>query len=145
MLKFDERGNLRPYSCITSSIEEMSEYFVDRIKSETRQDNFEKYLKYSADLKKYTGAADLKQWVNGSFVTLKTNPNDIDIVTFLDQKQIKTLGSPIDNFKMQNGLLLYGVDAYIVETYPKDSKKYSYTAGNTAYWLMLFTSTKPNR
>lgn len=145
MLKFDERGNLKPYSCIPSSIDEMSKYFVENIKSETRLDNFERYLWYSNDLKKHSGVYKLKQWINGSFVTMKPNPKDIDIVTLLDQRQLKVLGSHVDNFKMQNGLLLYGVDAYIIEVYPPNNKKYSFTSGNAAYWQMLFSGAKPNR
>ncbi len=145
MLHFDERGNLKPYDCIRSSIDEMKDYFVNAIESETREKNFEKYMRYSSDLKRHSGGRELKQWINGSFVTMKNNPNDIDLVTFLDQEQIRNLGKFIENFKMHNGLLLYGVDAYIVEEYPLSSNRFSYTAGNKAYWNMQFVNTKMNR
>ena len=46
MLKFDERGNLKPYGIVQSSLEEMKDYFVNNIESETRKANFEKYLQY---------------------------------------------------------------------------------------------------
>jgi hypothetical protein len=80
MLNFDERGNLKPYECIHSSVDELKDYFVTAIKSETRISNFEKYLKYSADLKQLSGGKSLKQWINGSFVTMKPDPDDIDLV-----------------------------------------------------------------
>ena len=76
---------------------------------------------------------------------MKANPNDIDIVTFLDQNQIGKLGKIIENFRNDNGMRLYDVDAYIVEVYPLLSKRFSYTIGNTAYWNIQFGSTKPNR
>jgi len=101
MLNFDSRGNLKPYRSIPSFVEEMKNYFVDGIKSETRKNNFEKYIQYAKDLKKHSGGFDLKQWVDGSFVTRKTNPKDIDIVTFLDEQQIKELGLRILDFKRE--------------------------------------------
>ena len=73
MLTFDQRGNLKPYKSILSSIEEFAKYFVHDIKSETREANFRNYIRYSEDLKRQTGGFDLKQWIDGSFVTLKTN------------------------------------------------------------------------
>ena len=70
MLNFDNRGHLKPYESIPSSVDEMEEYFVGHIESETRKANFEKYIRYSMDLKKHSGGFDLKQWVDGSFYGL---------------------------------------------------------------------------
>ncbi len=145
MLNFDERGNLKPYQCIHSSLSEMENYFVSSIKSETRKNNFEKYLRYSSDLKRLSGGAELTQWINGSFVTMKAEPEDIDLVTFLRHDQVKKMGTLIDSFKMHNGLLIYGVDAYIVEVHPTSSKYFNHTIGNKAYWNMQFGNTKTNR
>ena len=145
MLNFDNRGNLKPYSFIPSSIGEMKKYFVDEIESEIRSASFDNYVRYSADLKKRSGGFDLKQWVDGSFVTLKTNPKDIDVVTFLNQRQIKKLGPLISDFKMEGAHNLYGIDAYIVEVYELKSNYYSYTSGDTAYWHTHFSTTKKNR
>ena len=60
------------------------------IKSGTRADIHKNYIRYSHDLKKLIGA-ELQQWVNGSFVTLKVNPKDIDFITFLKHEDIKRL------------------------------------------------------
>ena len=145
MLNFDNRGNLKPYSSIPSSINEMMKYFVGDIKSETRKANFDKYIRYSADLKKHAGGFDLKQWVDGSFVTKKANPKDIDVVTFLNQKQIEKLGLFINDYKMEGAYNLYGIDAYIIEVYEPKNKYHSYTIGDTAYWHTLFATTRKNR
>jgi len=145
MLYFDARGNLKPYKPILSSVDEMIKYFVNDIESETRKTNFENYIRYSADLRKHTGGVSLKQWIDGSFVTLKANPKDIDIVTFLDQVQMKKLGALVNDFKMEGAHHLYGIDAYIVEVYEPNSKYYSYTIGNTAYWHNFLATTKKNR
>ena len=89
MLSFDHRGNLTPYELIQANVNEFKHFFVDRIQSRTRLDNFNKYIKYSEDLKSLLEGKTLKQWINGSFVTKKTNPKDIDVVTFLEHDIIK--------------------------------------------------------
>ena len=145
MLHFDEKGFLKPDKAILSDINEMVRYFVNGIDSETRKINFDKYIRYSTDLKKYSGGSDLKQWIDGSFVTLKVNPNDIDLVTFIDQVQMQRLGAHIGNFRGDYGRKLYGVDAYIVEVFEPESKFHSYSIGDAAYWLELFSTTVTNR
>jgi hypothetical protein len=145
MLHFDNKGHLKPHGTITSTIEEFKKILVDDIKSETRQTNYEKYIRYSNDLKKLSGGDNIRQWINGSFVTQKANPQDIDLVTFLNQTQIRRLGKHINRFNVEGSSPMYGVDAYIVEIHPPDSRFYSHTQGNTAYWLEIFSSTKVNR
>ena len=85
---------------------------------------------------------ELHQWVNGSFVTKKNNPGDIDLVTFLDTNSIQELGSKLDNFKYPNSEILFSVDAYIVEVYPENHKyRYLYLS-DKAYWMDRFTKTR---
>src|ERR1700730_1474836 len=99
MLNFDLKGNLKPYQPIACSLADIKKHFVDDIVSTTRQANYDKYVKYSDDLKALLKVPELKQWVNGSFVTRKLNPKDIDLVTFIDHATIKRLGNKLDNFK----------------------------------------------
>jgi hypothetical protein len=127
MLTFDHRGHLTPYSHIQTSIEEFRSTFVDGIASVTRSDNFEKYIRYSDDLKNLLGTKSLKQWLNGSFVTRKTNPKDIDLVTFIDHKTIVRLGDQLDRFKADGGWNYYEVDAYVLDVHPKNSDSYKFT------------------
>ena len=92
MLNFDLRGNLFPYEIIPCDLSEFSSVFVDKFSnSQSRKLHFDRYLKYSTDLKILVDLPFLKQWVNGSFVTLKNNPDDIDFITFLDHSVVKSL------------------------------------------------------
>jgi hypothetical protein len=88
MLRFDSQGNLMPYKAISCTVKQMKTTFVDNIPSSTWLENFEKYIKYSNELKVLLGGKVLKQWINGSFVTQKLNPKDVDVVTFIDHQDI---------------------------------------------------------
>lgn len=145
MLNFDVKGNLRPYQPITARVAEMREYLVDTIVSETRIINFDKYIKYSNALKKLLGGKKLRQWIDGSFVTKKTNPKDIDFLTFIDHSIILKLGDKLDNFRPEKSWVVYGVDAYILESHPKESPSFAYTHSDILYWQEQFTRTRVNR
>lgn len=113
-------------------------------RTESRKEIFEKYILYSEDLKKLLGGMPLKQWVNGSFVTKERNPKDIDLVTFVDHHIIKKQGSRINIFRAQGSWENYGVDAYIVESFPMKSKKHKITEFDSRDWLNLFTNNRPD-
>ena len=61
-----------------------------------------------------------EQWINGSFVTTKENPNDIDFVTFIDSTIFKQNEAKLEEF-WSFALEDEGLDAYIVKIYPTDS------------------------
>lgn len=144
-LEFDAKGLLKPYLPIPCELSDLKTYFVDGIPSVTRKTNYDNYIRYSNDLKTLLGNTNLTQWINGSFVTKKTNPKDIDLITFIDHGTVKKLGMKLDPFRPQSSWLFYGVDAYIVEVHPENSKSHVYTLGDIAYWLDLFSQTRPNR
>ncbi len=116
MLIFDSKGYLTPYNAIPSTLDEMRKYFVEDIPTKSRKEIFEKYIAYSEDLKKYLGNIPLKQWINGSFVTMERNPKDVDLVTFVNHSIIKKHGGGINIFRSHGSWENYGVDAYIVES-----------------------------
>lgn len=145
MISFDSKGNIKPYRPIISTVDELEENFVVGIKSVTRKENFDKYIKYSNDLKKVLQVDQLRQWVNGSFVTKKINPKDIDLVTFVDSKLLHNLKDKVNAFRPEEAWSIYGVDAYLVEVHPVGSKGRKYTDSDTLYWLDLFGSTRTNR
>ena len=105
---------------------------------------FYNYLRYiDAFAKEIT--PNFTQWINGSFVTKKEDPNDIDFVTFID----------VDVFNRKyNNLEKYwsyscekeNLDAYIVEIYPIDHEKYkSYTVYHRNNWYQLFSRDRFNK
>jgi hypothetical protein len=145
MLKFDSRGNLTPYEKIPSTTNEMRNFFVESIQSRTRKVIFEKYVNYSDALKSLLEGAHLQQWINGSFVTKKINPSDIDLVTFISHKDIIARGDKLKPFGKAGSFAAYGIDAYLLEVFPKSNKEYFRTEYDTKEWFSWFTKTKINR
>ncbi len=78
--EYNEEGCL-PNGIYELSLKEIEEEFV-KDKSQRRQYIFENY-RYHLNEIRNTGFC-LNQWIDGSFVTLKENPNDIDILTEFD-------------------------------------------------------------
>jgi len=145
MLQFDIKGHLKPSGLISSDVNETRRYFVENIPSNTRMDNFQKYLKYSDDLKVLLNGQKLRQWINGSFITRKRDPKDIDLVTFIEHQTIKKLGRKLDNFRPELCWSVYGVDAYIIEEYPDGSELYKFTDFDMKEWSFSFSQTRRNR
>jgi hypothetical protein len=143
MLNFDAHGLLTPHRAIRSTVTEVKKTLVTGITSRTRAANFKKYTKYSTDLKALVGAkTELIQWVNGSFVTKKANPNDIDIVSFIDHDTVRRLGAMLDDFRKGGSWNAYGVDAYMVEVFPEGNRNHKFSEIDRVEWLSRFTKTK---
>jgi len=80
-LNFDKFGNLTPYQAIEVDLDTLESYFVTAFpKSTTRKRLFENYLRYIYRFQDEVFPF-FEQYINGSFVTKKENPKDIDIVT----------------------------------------------------------------
>lgn len=86
LLTLDTLGYLTPYDAISTDLQTLEQFFVEGFPtSATRGRLFDAYRQYTKLLRDTlpTGAA-MTQWIDGSFVTGKRNPNDIDLVTFID-------------------------------------------------------------
>jgi len=145
-LTFDSRGNLFPYEITEISFEEFKASFVNSFSPDSkRYQLFEKYMTYMDDLSKLT-TKNFYQWIDGSFISTKVNPRDLDIVTVLsfeDYEKNKTDLS--QKFISHNARKNYKVDAYIVGKYPENHEKYIFTQSDLLYWMNLFEKTKVNK
>ncbi|MCU0391220.1 MAG: hypothetical protein MUE81_08890 [Thermoflexibacter sp.] len=136
-LVFDDKGNLQPYTPIVADLETLESVFAV---SEHRKALFEVYLQYVAELKALL-EVPFVQWVNGSYVTKKEKPKDIDIVSFVEcqvykakEKQLRELNTAIYEKK---------IDAYFVAVYPTNHKYFNSYEMDLAQWKFDF-STKIN-
>ncbi len=59
-------------------------------------------------------------------------------------KKVKELGDALDDFR-SGAWEQYGVDAYIITTYPANNKHYSHYLSDCAYWLDKFGGTRRDR
>ena len=145
MLIFNLNGFLVPDQNIRSSIDEFEKEFVNSIQSTKRRELFNKYVSYSAGLKELCKGGEFTQWIDGSYVTKKPEPNDIDLVTFIDFSIVESLGNSLNDYKYPASRSLFGVDAYIVKIYPYGHKYHLLYQSDTAYWMNHFNQTRRNR
>ena len=87
-LEFDRQGYLKPYEKIGMTLEEFQVFFVDNFpQSKTRALIFEQYLQFIEDFKQNI-TLEFEHWLDGSFLTQKLHPNDLDFVMLLDNKVV---------------------------------------------------------
>lgn len=146
MLYFNSKGLLIPEGNILSSLRELESQFVHTFPtSKTRKNNYEKYLKYINDLKMLLGEKELKQWINGSFVTQVVNPNDIDLVTFIEFEERDLYAKDLKKFEASGANEIYGVDAYLLTVFPQDHPKHFLFQSDKTYWMNQFGRTRRDK
>lgn len=142
-LNFDIRGNLKPYARIEISYEEFKEFFVSAFEKDSkRYQMFEHYERYTQEFReKITG--DFRQWINGSFVSNKKNPKDIDIVNLVDYSVFEEKESLIRSEFIRGAVpKAYGIDAYLVILYPENHKLHRWTQSDLLHWNEWFTRSR---
>lgn len=139
-IQFDTAGNLIPSGMSTIDINFFYSFFVEQFKdSSTRKDLFCKYTDYIEKLFLALNTNWFFQYIGGSFVTNKENPQDIDLINcikakdfdkFDEQKQNDILQNFFHRYK-DNGEIksgqskeIFSVDAYLVILHPKDSPNF---------------------
>jgi hypothetical protein len=144
---FDTRGNLIPYEKTRLPFSRFKELFVDDFgENSTRMPIFEEYTRFLNDFRRLI-ITDFVQWVNGSFISEKLNPRDIDFVTLIDYQTFRLNESVIES-----QFTLWGVkrnysnlDAYTIIMFPEGHNEYFMTHSDQLYWQDWFSRTKLNR
>ena len=80
MINFDINGNIQPYDIIEVSLNIIQKEFTF---NNHREEIFEEYLTF-CDALKSMGIENFYQFIDGSFITKKLFPKDIDVVTFVE-------------------------------------------------------------
>ncbi len=137
MLQFDNKGLLIPNEVITSNIEEFRNTYVF---NERRADLYATYLDFLREINQLE-LGSFFQWIDGSFVTQKPFPKDIDLVTFVDFSVHKYKNSRLQNLK--DKYKHYAIDAYFETYYPINHPFYPKYLYQNDYWFKLYSLTKP--
>ena len=140
---FNSEGCL-PLGIYEMKIDEIERIFVNSKKREEIMNHYKKHLHDLQNSPHY-----LNHWIDGSFVTLKENPNDIDTLTEFDgvtvdknneKEKIDTL---IQNAYSESGKMCHSLSVY---KYPEDNseeyEKYLEIKNRT---LILFSINKETR
>src|SRR5690554_2392311 len=144
---FDKHGNIVPYELHPVTIAELEEEFVQPFtKSSTRKNIVEGHSNYVIEIFQIL-EHNFFQWLDGSFVTQKLDPNDIDVINFVHysdytnnitgnlRKFLTHFGDPRSEYK---------VDGYIVPVYPPNDPRFALTIDKYNYWRLLFGRDKNN-
>lgn len=144
-LLFDQHGHLTPYEIIETNLEILETVFVnDFPNSTTRKALFENYIRFIYQFQDEVFPF-FEQWINGSFVTMKENPKDIDIVTFLDYQVYEKRGeATLDKF-WTFSLEDQGIDSYIVKEYPKGHEKHKDFLELKNQWVNTYNHSNPKK
>lgn len=143
VINFGDNGFIKPYEVISCDIPTLEKYFVDAFpNSKTRYQLYINYRKYTEDLKSRV-SQELVQWINGSFISKKQNPNDIDLVTFIPYKLYEVRESYLENFWTFNRED-EGLDSYLVKWYPEEHHLNHRTREQMSEWQKTYRFTKPN-
>lgn len=84
MLHFNTHGFLSPDGVIPTDMKTFRTVFVDTLPDQSRIEIFEKFIQFSRSILSDLNLEQVHIFLNGSFTTQKRNPNDLDIVIFLD-------------------------------------------------------------
>jgi hypothetical protein len=145
MLEFNIAGLLIPPTLIVSNLEEFERYFAIDSPENTRRILYGQYNNYKNNLKELCGRTELRQWIDGSFVTKKPTPFDIDLVTFVDFEVAESKEKELQEFIYPVSYNSYGLDCYIVVVYPESHKLHFAYKADCSYWINHFDKTKPNK
>ncbi|MFK7933926.1 MAG: hypothetical protein AB8G22_10475 [Saprospiraceae bacterium] len=122
--KFDAKGYLLSDNSEWTTLEEIRYNFVDSFpNSERRLLLFNNYLRFLYRFQDLVFPY-FEQWIDGSFISQKENPKDIDIVTFLDYRVYRLKGEPFMDQFWSFSLEDEFIDSYIVEIYPESHEMY---------------------
>lgn len=150
-LNFDLRGNLQPYEKVKLSLEEFKGFFVDQFSGNSQREQvFDSYLNFVHDFSAQVSTQFTHRvagrWIDGSFVTTKEYPNDIDFVTFINHELFEAKEKLIhENLRLEGAKKKYAVDAYTLRQYPEEHAKYMLYRSDWVYWYHWFSQTKKNR
>jgi hypothetical protein len=110
VIQFDEYGHIFPHQIIELTLPEFQAFFVDGLSDQNhRRELFERYLVFVEDLKRAFQVPFI-QWVDGSFITRKEFPGDIDVVTFLPYDVVTKKAVSVQHF-IKSAKKAYFVDA----------------------------------
>lgn len=139
-------NGLLPTGLVKVSAEQVHEHFVAPFTtSRNRQRLYNQWLLHRRAIVSIVPIE--RQWLNGSYVTGKVDPSDIDVVTFIDGEALNALDAP------QQAILeeltaghttrdRWGVDSFLVPTYPEGHPDRALARKVEGSWQTMWTNVK---
>ncbi len=135
MIQFDNRGYITPYNVVETDLIEFEQTFNF---NEHRINLFKEYQLFLESIQKLN-IQTFYQWLNGSFTTMKPNPNDIDIVTFVPFQDFEK--NELFFEKLYTNRKSTKIDCFFVKQYPQNHPNYNSFKSDELTFLHDFTKT----
>ncbi|AXE20092.1 hypothetical protein DR864_21235 [Runella rosea] len=135
-LQFDANGNLIPPQIFPLTLPLLEEHFVNKIGGEKRGKLFRHYTRYLNDIRDVL-SNDFVQWIGGSFISTKSQPNDIDIVNLIkfDDNTELLIEKLLPFFLIGGAKDNYCIDGHLLAIYSENDERYqSITEPVRRYW-----------
>jgi hypothetical protein len=137
-MEFDSFGNLHPYDIIKAELNIIEELFVTSfVESITRKTLFSDFHLFLNEIKSIVEIGAL--WLDGSFITLKKNPRDIDILIFVRSEVLLEKERELTILKKK---YQPKIDSYFLELLPENHPKYFLFEMNRNEWLFTFSTSR---
>lgn len=120
------------------TVDQFQQHFVDAFpQSVTRKRLF---LRWSRHRQALSSVLTIQsQWINGSYVTNKSDPEDVDVVTLFDAEEFENLAPGLQ--AMAEGMLagkqtkaVWGIDCYALPVFPDGHTLASNTRKTMSHW-----------
>jgi hypothetical protein len=143
-MQFDRLGHLLLYNIQEISLEEFNYFFVEKLEDTThRRQLFEKYLLFLTELEKVF-QKDFFHLIDGSFITQKDFPQDIDLVVFLPHEKMIRYLSTIYDFR-KNAKNRFQLDVKFSPVCKWNHRNFEDSKHQEAYWLDLFGFSRADK
>lgn len=129
MLQFDNNGYLMPYRGIEADLSVIEQNFVFNAH---RTQLFKHYLRWLDSFQSKV-TRQFVQYVNGSFISQKEYPKDIDFVSFFDYDVYEAQEPFLDKY-WSFSLEEQGLDSYLVKNYPEKHENYALSLAIQEVW-----------
>lgn len=138
MLKFNEFGYLATPGPVIMDIESFIGVFVVNTHRESIFDNFKEMLE---ELKSILPLGPFYLWINGSYVSKRANPKDLDVIAFVNFKVYSNSENIFRDLRRKYAK----IDLYFVKNYPEDHPKRFITEFDQIEWNHLFSTDRLKR
>ena len=137
MIEFNEYGYLIPADIHNLELDEIEYHFGF---NEHRQHILQAFKALINDLRLSINES-FTVWIDGSFVTKKTFPNDIDIVVFVSEDSFIQKQDLLSALKSQNK----AVDLYFIKVFSENHPNAQITVFDRLDWFHFFRTDRKNR